>query len=322
MKTFDLDIRFKNYVVKRLAKLEKFDLQDCKLSVPLSGVKSFVRLLELPNGQGLIIRAFPRANRKQAYKLYLADDLLEKHDVPAPRLVDYSYKFANGKFTFIAEQYIEGKIIGESEINEALIQNLAKLLRTLHGIKSNKWGDIANTKPRRYSNAQLKKVKNRLSGIRRHSLSPIDSKILKKVKNWFAEWKTEIESIEIFDLIHDKLNPGNFMVTNDNKVFLLDFATLQYGYKAKDLAQLYAEVLVDSQEYRKIFEAYYFEGMSATEKQTFQRLYPFYHAYYHLSECAINLKRDREYKTRKMDLRASFHKKFIKNWNELQNIVL
>jgi thiamine kinase-like enzyme len=322
VKAFHLELSFKNYVVKRLAPREGFNPERCKVSVPLAGVKSFVRLLELQEGRGLVVRAFPRSHEAQARKIYLADDLLEKHDVPAPRLVDYSDDRAHGKTIFLAEQYISGKIIAELELTEALVQRLADLLSTLHGIRLSKWGDIARPKTKGYGAAQLRKVAHRLHNLRRRSLAPLDSKIMRAIRKWFAAWASELDLLEVFDLIHDKLNPGNLVVSDDGNVYLLDFATLQYGFKAKDLAQLYAEVLRDDQQARERFDSHYLMQLREPERDMLRRLYPFYHAYYHLSECAINAKRNYESKMRNMDLQSSFHKKFLHHWRELQEIIL
>jgi thiamine kinase-like enzyme len=322
VKPFDLELSFKNYVVKRLAPREEFNLDHCKLSVPLAGVKTFVRLLELQDGRGFIIRAFPRSKRALAHKLYLADDLLEKHNLAAPRLIDYATDFAHGKIIFLAEQYIAGRIIGEIALTDVLVRRLAELLCSLHSIKLSRWGDIARPKPKGYGAAQLRKIAHRFHGVRRNSLAPPDRKIVRRIRAWFSAWADELNALELFDLIHDKLNPGNLIVSADGKIFLVDFATVQYGFKAKDLAQLYAEVLRDDPQTQQSFESYYLPHQREPDREMFHRLYPFFHAYYHLGECATNAKRDYKSKMRKVELQSSFHKKFLHHWHELQEIVL
>lgn len=322
MNYFLVDQYIKDYLLKVLLPREKADFAQCRVCIPLFGVKSLVRLVEFPDGRGIVLRVFPRRQRSLAHKLYLADDLLEKYNISAPRIIDYEPSFSRARLAIIAEEYIVGDHVNQLSLTDDRIQQIAHLLGALHRIKSSTSGDIQKPKRSRYANALMRKVAHRLRNIRRHSLAVLDRRYLRSVRKWFLRWKSAFVYFSLYDLIHDKLNRGNVIFSADRKsVFLLDFATLQYGYKAKDLAQLYAEVLRDDPLLIEKFEHWYFTFLKEHELVELREIYPFFHAYYHLSQCAINLKRDFSTESHSLSFKSSFYNEFLAHWQELLEII-
>lgn len=322
MNIFLLDQYIKDYLVNVLLPREEVDFAQCKVYIPLFGLKSLIRLVEFPDGRGIALRLFPRRQRSLAHKLYLADDLLEKHNIAAPRIIDYEPSFSRAHLAVIAEEYIVGDHINQISLTDDMIQRIAQLVAALHRIKSPAWGDIEKPGRGRFAQALMRKVAHRLRGIRKHSLATLDRRYLKSVRKWFLRWQSAFAYFPLYDLIHDKLHQGNLIFSADRQnVFLLDFATLQFGYKAKDLAQLYAEILSDDRSLIQKFEHYYFASLKEHELAELRELYPFFHAYYHLSQCAINLKRHYKRKYKDLSFKSSFYNEFLFHWQELQDII-
>ncbi len=178
MNIFLIDQYIKDYLLNVLLPREEVDFAQCKVCIPLFGVKSFIRLVEFPGGRGIVLRLFPRRQRSLAHKLYLADDLLEKHNIAAPRIIDYEPSFSRAHFAVIAEEYIVGDHVNQISLTDDMIQRIAQLVAALHRIKSPAWGDIKKPGRGRFAQALMRKVAHRLRGIRRHSLATLDRRYL------------------------------------------------------------------------------------------------------------------------------------------------
>jgi aminoglycoside phosphotransferase (APT) family kinase protein len=150
----------------------------------------------------------------------------------------------------------------------------------------------------------------------------IPSSEFTEVKDWFCSHITPMNRMEGFQLIHNKINRGNVIWCPDrDAMFLLDFATLQYGYRGKDIVQAEWAILKNKPELVSEFQDEYFSHFPGEAREQYGRLSPFYHAYYHLSKCAVSLRRNFEKKARQNAENKVLYKKFLSHWNTLLSLV-
>jgi len=321
-KQADLDHRIRSYLVKRLLPLVKTDLASCEVKVPLSGVNSIVRLVHIRDGEGYVVRVFPRSERRRARALARAYELLRANGVSVPEIVDWVENYSRSGLTIYAERLIEGLPLSRRPFDPARADRLAELLIPLHRAKSPQWG--APGEPRRgdFSAYLFKRAINRLRRVRKGLTRATDPKVFRKIRDWFANERYRLGRIARFDLTHDKINPGNILWSDAEKRFyLLDLATVRYGIKTKDLVVLYHEILRNDADAVAEFERVYFNAFSEEERREHESLRRWFHAYYHLAEAASQIKRARTATEQLVLAEARHYEKFFHHWQELLRIV-
>ena len=312
------------YIDTRLLPQLGLSSPECSVEVPLGGKKSCLRLVKGKNGKGYVVRAFPKNKRKEAYQLYSADDLLERNKVPAPRLVDFAEEFSSRNVTFVTEEYLEGKNWKELELNEVLVRKLGTLLARLHRVESDHWGPITRDKSPggSFGNSRLKRVKNRLRRVKKFAPHTISKEEFRGVREWFRAFRIRLDGLERFELIHDKINHGNILYQEEKgDLYLLDFATLQYGCRAKDVIQAECGLLQDNDELIKEFREEYFSAFPEPVKEQFGKLANFYRGYYHLSRSASNIRHDYISRTKRHQFKTNFYDQFLHHWRTLWKII-
>lgn len=317
----------KKYIKDIISTKYNLDPNLCKIVKPIAGVKSIVRLIEIPDSEGIVVKAYFGSKRKEGQVYKEAIKLLEEIDVNAPRLINYAEKYSSYGMDLLTEEFIPGSNFLKNEITEDLIEPLAEEMAKMHKKKSSRWGIIADTKSAGsfYSN-WYKRMKNRLNGVKeaywQNVSSTPDTEYLSVIKRFFKRWKSVFEYETSFDLIHDKINPGNIMVGEDGKIYILDLQTLQFGNKAKDLIPLYHEILKSNKNYIEKFNKRYYEIMGERERESYNRMRDFFHAYYHLAECAINAKRSiKRYENSSMGDKEIANQKALDHWDKLMKII-
>jgi len=145
---------------------------------------------------------------------------------------------------------------------------------------------------------------------------------LRAVYEWFKAFLPRLNEIKTYQLIHDKLNGGNVFCSVDrNKLFLLDFATLQYGYRAKDVTKAELDLLSSDSVLVRAFYDEYFSHFSGAVREEFEKLAIFYRVYYHLTRSALNLRRDYKSRTFRYNFKTSYYENFLHHWRVLYDLI-
>ena len=320
---FHIDDAFRDYITNRLLPLVEIPVSSCRVEIPLMGRKSCIRLVRGEGGKGYIVRAFRGRDLSMAYQLYRADDILEKNRIPAPRLVDFAEKYSRKGVTFIAEEYLSGEIWANLEMTDIPARNLGTILAKLHSVTSELWGSIDEGKRKRegFGRSQFRRVRHRLHRVRKFSPDTVTPAEFRAVREWFRGFFPRLDAISSFQLVHDKLNGGNILLSPGQDLFFLDFATLQYGYRGKDIAQAEILLLNKDKELVRAFREDYFSRFPEPVKEEYDNFSRFYRAYQHLSRSASNIRRDYESRTRNHQFKTDYYNRFLNHWRALWSIV-
>jgi aminoglycoside phosphotransferase (APT) family kinase protein len=321
---FHIDDAFRCYITRRLFPQLSCTASDCSIECPMVGEKTCIRLVRGLPENDFIIRAYPKSARREAYQLFLADDLLRKNNIPAPRLVDYAENFSPKGVTFITEECLVGEIWGVVKPDEHLARLLGELLARLHSVKSDYWGPLIRSEASHgsYGASQLKKVNNRLHGANKFAPDKVGRKETRAVKTWFVSFKYLLDGIRNFNLIHHKINWGNILYSSSqSRLYFVDFATLCYGFRGKDLARAELELLLGNKDLIRVFLDDYFSHFSPEVREEYDKLSTFYRAYYHLSRSAVYLRRAHNEHMEKHDVKTNYLNQFLNHWQTLRAII-
>lgn len=314
------DIALKRYVERIL--VPKLDLRAVgyRIVIPHTGVKSCVRRLEFANDLRIVVRCYTQTEKKNLRPRLLADEIFEKHQLPAPRIIDYREQNERPRFIFIAEEEAPGRHLIKGPFPRELIAPLAQCLAAFHAVRAPLHGPLGKPIGGPFFDAFSRRVKNRLSTLRRYSSKSFEKPLLKPARRWFSRWRDNFAPISIFDLVHGSLNPGNLVWDDAQKrFFLIDFATINFGCKAKDVVQAEHELFSgdDAPAIQKEFRETYIGLLPRVERQQFESVEPFFHAYFHLGQCAISLRRESKKRRLQRNLSGGEYTKFIAHWRIL-----
>lgn len=324
---FDLyrvDNAFRDYILKRLLPQLKSDASSCNVIVPLYGRKSCLRLIKGMPDDEYAVRIFLTKDKKSIRQLYRAYDLLKKNDIPSPRLVDYAMDFASSGFTFLTEDFLRGKAWYEITPDENVSELLGELLAKLHSVESDQCGALSERRLfcRNFRRSQFRRVKHRIHRIKKYLPAGIKRYEIRQVKDWFGKSLARLDEIKKYQLVHDKLNRGNLLYNQkERKLYLLDFATLGFCCRAKDLVQAEIDLLNNEKNLIRVFHEIYFSHFSPEIKEKYLYVRPFYHAYFHLSKSASSLRRDYNNRKQEIPYKLSFYHDFSDNWQNLQGVM-
>jgi aminoglycoside phosphotransferase (APT) family kinase protein len=321
---YHIDDAFKDYILNSL--LPRLDVKagGCSVNVPLTGKKSSIRLVKTGENKGYAVRAFPKSSIKEARHLIEVDSIFEKYEVPAPRIVDFAEYYSSKGVTFIAEEYLSGSIWENLKITEKHAKAFGHILAKLHSLKREYWGGIeAQKKPMgTFGSSQLKRVGHRLHRVKKFDPDTVKSEEFHAIKEWFRSLRPMLDSLQEFHLIHDKINSGNIIYSEaDSQMYFLDFATLQYGYRAKDMIPSEQDLLGGKKDLIDIFQKEYFSHFPEKCKEEYKKLSLFFKAYYHLSRSAVNIRRDYESRTKKHKFKLNFYDNFLHHWKSLWSMI-
>jgi Ser/Thr protein kinase RdoA (MazF antagonist) len=310
----------RRHVRERLLAPRGLGEAEFRLTAPETGVTTLVRLVELDGDPGFALRVYPGSRRWRARRRMAAEQLIERHDLPAPRVVDCRFGLRFGGLTVVAEERLAGRHLGPGEWTAGRAGKLGEALARLHAVSSSRHGPVEKPSRRSFFTALQQRVDHRLKGIRRRDDRSLSKEQLAEVQSWFRAWEAPFQRLDRFDLTHDKLNPGNVLWQEElHRVALLDFETLQFGCRAKDLAQACHDVLFDEQRAVAAFLEAYWERVPAEARASAEGLCRFFRAYVHLGQCSVNLRRAAKARP-KRDPKGEL-RKFARHWASLSEIV-
>jgi len=319
-----IDDAFKDYVLNRLTPLLGLRPGDCLLEMPLIGRKSCIRFLKTSSGKAYAIRAFSFSQKRLIQQLKASDEVLKANEVPAPRIIDLAEKHSEKGISFLTEEFIQGRNFENLEPDPGIARKLGTLLSSLHKQTRDQWGSLVKPpkKGALFAASQFKWVKHRLHRIKKFAPDDLDRSEISRVRRWFQACSKKLNSIASFHLIHGKINRGNVILSPDSYgIFLVDFATLHYGYRGKDLSQAEFSLLKGKKELTDAFLGEYFSSLPGQARTEYDNLSEFYRAYYLLSRCAAHLRRAAHLRDKNNATLKILHKSFLTHWKLLLDIV-
>ncbi len=290
-----------------------------RLVIPLSGVMSVVRIIEIDGVPNKVVRLIDASKRDTVSHLQEVNKLVEKHRLRAPLVLDVHESQKHGLIALL-EEYYEGENPDPKQADRTHIESLARLFSRLHAVQSDRYGAPLSLKRGSFDKDAMGQVKNRMRGVSRRAGSAISGAEQRDAMKWFRAMSKTLTSVNIFSLIHDKPNRGNLLWQPEQKDYaMIDLATMQYGHRAKDLVQVFHEVLDGDVQLIENFLSCYFIDQRHGMMDDFLQVQPFYEGYYQLSACAINCRR--AMKQKKTQGKTFFKAKIRRSWDSLQQVM-
>jgi aminoglycoside phosphotransferase (APT) family kinase protein len=294
-----LDQFLKRYVERRLPRLQGLAKGEVKLVTPLTGVRSLVRLIEVAGLPCAVIRVLPDSQADLIDRRLRADALVENHGLNAPRLIDVHESRRTGLVALV-EEYVHGTHPNPEDLDTPRVEALADAVAGLHAVRAQHFGPLGTASRGDFCAEARRMVRNRHRSVRRWAATrgraapaPIDASSRQLAMKWFRAFARRFAHLKEFSLIHDKPNRGNLIFQPDPvRCVFVDLSTLRYGHPAKDLVQICHEILGGSARWIEAFLSRYYAQAPDCNRADYEALAPFYHAYYHLSQCAINCRRE------------------------------
>ena len=309
------DLFVKRYVERRLARSGLEGGGEVKVTLPLTGVRSVVRVIEIDGRPRAVVRVHAASGVDAVDTRVLADMLVERHGLDAPRLLDV-YEGRKNDLIAVVEEYVSGDHVAPDALRPGQIDALADTFARLHAVASPRCGALAAPSRSGYDDFAFGRASNRFRSVRRWAPSRITPADKRRVLRWFHACSRRLADVDAFSLIHDKPNRGNVIWNeSDGRFVLVDLATLRYDCPAKDLTQIEHELLGGDAGRIERFRAAYFGDKPSPSGP----LEAFHHAYYHLSQCAINCRRGSKHPSPDED--NAFATKSIEHWRHLTTIV-
>ena len=310
----------KSYLTNRFFPLINFKEKDYEVRVPLTGRKTIVRFINLPDGRTYVLRVYMKNELDVVHRHRLAEYTLSRSDVNYPKIIDFVDDPAKYGAIVLVEEHIKGNTINKIDYSEELSNKIAIQLANLHNIKSDQFGTLDNLKDDGFFKYIIRRISHRFSSIKRSSIIR-EKRLISHILKWFTLWDEKFKVIHIYNLTHDKLNESNIILTDDGKIHLIDFATLQYAYLGKDLVKIHHSFCKNDNDKINIFNKTYFAYLSEKdEEKRFNSLKPFYHSWHHISFCASYCKRFEKSIHYKTIADAPNKELALKHWSEVKEI--
>lgn len=313
--------QFLKRVALRLA--ERLGASRCnlRLVVPLDGAMSIVRVVEAGGVARAAVRVYEsgwRRGRELEQRLH-ADVAVWRHGLDAPRILDVVEARRLG-IVAVAEEFVSGEHPFPEKMTPDKTRALARTLARLHRVRRQGFGRLGAERTGDFSSAALGQVANRFRSVARWAPPAVRPEAQRRVRGWFERQAPRTAQPDGYSLIHDKPNRGNLLYDAAADRFrFIDLATLRYGASAKDLVQAIHEVIGFEQPLTDAFlEAYYGELAVPGARERDDARRPFWHAYYHLSQCAINCRRLRKSGRGDGENQAL---KAVNHWNRLLRVL-
>lgn len=312
----------RRYMHDRFFPEQGIEASSFEILLPQWGSKTLAVILQLESGQRLFIRLYRPGQRREAEKNRDITQLLLDNGVSVPKLLGYADMPKRYYSIMLIEQYVESKPVVPEHYTPELTAQLATQLAQLHSIRSPRWGQPPNpSKKSGFGSYIIRHVMNRVKRIRKHGvLKPLQNG--KDVASQLRQWKRLLNDIERYNLTHDKIPGRNVILSSDGTLYFIDFPTAYYSFFAKDLVSFHHRYCADDDEKIRTFDAVYFEKMLPEDKTHFDRLYPFYDAWFHLSRCAENCNAAQKCLRAGEDYGHQYTKQAQGHWDEAARILM
>ena len=129
-------------------------------------------------------------------------------------------------YKLIAMTYYEGEKLRYNRLNADVLQNLSNIYHSVFGpqLASN------NIRPQVMMDDLLEKINNKISASKNLGERLCMILFWNKIKN------NLIKLPQTDNIIHGDFSQNNVLISNDNKIHLIDFDAIRYGYEIEDFA--------------------------------------------------------------------------------------
>jgi aminoglycoside phosphotransferase (APT) family kinase protein len=256
--------------------------------IPSAGRNSITRLIEVDGAPRGVLRIFPRSEAPIVRRRQLLEELIAGNDLPMPALLDV-YDKEKDKTIVVLEEFVDGTHPNPGSVDSDQAAALADALAAIHRVSSPGHGFPGAVKTRGFHRDALRAVRHRFTSIDRFDSPRFDRSERKRVKRWFGDFSQRLKEIREFSLIHYKPQARNLIWRPAQKRFILiDLTTMRFGCPLKDLAQVRHQIFGADPGPFDILLKRYREKAGNAFLQTFDAVETFFHAYFHLGQCAIN----------------------------------
>jgi len=193
----------------------------------LSGGESSSVILSQRGSNKFVVKHSVRNNLKNEF---IALKLARKGKVPVPAVIKYK------KGTLFLE-YINGKNIKRPDLGDKFFKNLSLVLKKLHSIRTSRVGKLTSSK--RFSkNNWFDFLKSNLTKninflVKNGKFSKTEGKSF--IDSWVTKFHKLPNRTFLPTLVHNDIHLDNILVTQDKKLYLIDFEDSFYGDPLYDL---------------------------------------------------------------------------------------
>jgi aminoglycoside phosphotransferase (APT) family kinase protein len=316
-----MEVAVKRFVSRELPNIldkhKQYSDRTVSLEVPLSGLRSVVRIVALGPLKA-VLRAYPLSARYDADQHYRASTLLHKHGVRVPAIYHRTESPKKYGAIFLVEEFIEGCSKEPDDLTVGDISTAAAELARLHQVKSEVWGPITAPRTEDYGTVVMRRVERHLTSMSRGTSSRNQQDLIPQLRSWFNGWRDSLAEIREFALIHGKLHRENCLFETSGRFCLLDITTLEWGIASEDLVTVHFSQCGDQPELIAKFDAAYYAALPSEDADRSRSFIPFFTALHCISQIIKYRKRlSRGQKQHPGDA----IKKEIHWWNRLRTIV-
>lgn len=274
----------KAYLLPKLLKKVGFGGAAFELSIPSSGTRTRVLRIMIKNGPIFYLKLFN--NIEKFTKVLYAHRFFEKHKLSVPRLMIWSYAGRINqkvKGYFLLEEGVPGDLfIDLKEKNEG-IAKVAKALAKVHNVTRSQWGSLLVPRFGNYFNYYFKRTRRRIADLVKHEPAFSEEDAL-KLHQYYFKWREVVGIRDCFELIHARVNTGNFIINSEATI--IDLVTAAFGHFAYDLIRALHRFCEGNAELEQIFLNSYFSISNRNQSADYEKLCPFFHIDYHLAQAS------------------------------------
>lgn len=268
--------RLEQYVARKLLPAlgcsgRHFSLRETSL-----GIHNHVFYLDIEGHAPLVVKGIEKRDRFNS--LCACSGHLADNGIAVPRIIhaeEDKRLFGKLGFHVVCEERIEGETLFEHKDSSRYIAGAARFFSRMHNATRTTWGRIDEAR----TTGLYKHMRARmLDKLKKWELMDASFPLAVRdgLAGWLKPWEHPVDALRSFSLSHGDPNPGNIIVTADNRMFLLDTGHIRYMPRAIDLCMLEVNLCRGDAAKVKIFHDAYLREMSCTQHEALQSTEPFF----------------------------------------------
>jgi len=240
------------------------------------GVHNYVFYLDIDTTHALVLKGIPK--KKRFERIQACSAYLLERGINVPKILwaeEDSRVVKVLPLHIVCEERLRGRTLQEQNVTDEHVVAVARFFSALHGNTRHGWGKIHEEKQKGLSEFLFNKTAERMKTWKKHD-PQFSHRAGEELFGWMRTWEPEIDRISIFSLSHCDPNPGNILLTGQDRIFLLDTGHIRYLPRGVDFYTLEVHLCADNQERIGIFEEAYCEGMDQGARSEFNRTKHFF----------------------------------------------
>jgi hypothetical protein len=274
----------KAYLLPKLLKKAGFGGAGFESSVPSSGTRTRVIRIVIKNGPIFYLKLFN--NIEKFTRILYAHRFFERHGLSVPRLMIWSYTGRLNqkvKGYFLLEEGVPGNLfIDVKEKNEG-IAKVAKALAKVHNVTRSQWGPLLMPRFGNYFSYYFKRTRRRIADLVNYEPT-FSEEDATELHQYYFRWRKVVGIRDYFELIHGRVNTGNFIINSEATI--IDLVTAAFGHFAYDLIRALHRFCEGNAELEQVFLNSYFSISNRNQFADYDRICSFYHIDYHLAQAS------------------------------------